>query len=406
MKLTTTTIRTLSLPPGVKDKTFWDDDLPGFGRRLRAGGSATWVVQYDFGGKTERMALGSKLDPGVARATAKNLLAAVRLGRNPAAEKRGARTEVDETFSAILPQFLARQRGRRKQGRSFAEVERHLLVHSKALHSLQLAKVDRRVIAKQLMKIEATSSPTVANAVRTSLSTFMTWAMREGLIDANPVVATNRANGAAARDHVPTNRELCDIWRALEEDDHGTIVKLLLLTGQRRDEIGSLRWSEIDVERALITLPGARTKNGRPHEIPLSSIALALLKSRPRRPDRDLVFGAGAGAFSGWSKAKAHLDRRIAEANMVEGKPPVEPWRLHDLRRVVSTQMHGALGVAPHIVEAVLNHVSGHKAGVAGVYNRAAYAAEKRQALDRWAAHLMAIIEGREDNIVALRAAQ
>ena len=144
-------------------------------------------------------------------------------------------------------------------------------------------------------------------------------------------------------------------------DQYNAVVRLLLLTGARRDEIGGLKWDEIDFDSAMISLPGERTKNSKPFDIPLTPAALAILEAQPRR-DRTFVFGRGQGGFSGWSKSKKELDQR---AN-------IAPWRLHDLRRTMSTVMH-ELGVQPHIVEAVLNHISGHKGGVSGVYNKASY---------------------------------
>jgi len=151
--------------------------------------------------------------------------------------------------------------------------------------------------------------------------------------------------------------------------------------------------SPADSTRALIALPGRRTKNGRPHDVPLSRAALEALSGHPRRDDRDLVFGEGEGSFSGWSKAKTALDERCR----------VKDWTLHDLRRTAATRM-ADLGVQPHVIEAVLNHVSGHKAGVAGIYNRSTYAAEKRAALDLWANHLMvAIAQADGSNVTKLK---
>jgi integrase len=151
-----------------------------------------------------------------------------------------------------------------------------------------------------------------------------------------------------------------------------------------------LRRPEVDLEETVITLPPDRTKNGRPHEVPLSKLALAIVKSRPPRAGRDFLFGDGPrngsdrqGGFQGWSKSKAALDRQAV----------IGPWRLHDVRRTVATRM-AELGVQPHVIEAVLNHISGHKAGVAGIYNRSSYAAEKRTALELWGKHVQVLIEG------------
>jgi integrase len=145
--------------------------------------------------------------------------------------------------------------------------------------------------------------------------------------------------------------------------------------------------SELDLEQAVWAIPAERTKNGIPHLVPLPVAAIRLLRDRlSALGDRDLLFGTGVRSFTGWSVARAMLQKRIAES-----QADVQPWRLHDIRRTVATRM-GDIGVLPHVVEAVLNHVSGHKAGVAGVYNRALYRAEKREALERWADHVRAII--------------
>jgi integrase len=145
-----------------------------------------------------------------------------------------------------------------------------------------------------------------------------------------------------------------------------------LLTGQRRNEIGKLQWSEIDLSRKLIVLASGRTKNGRQHEVPLAAQAQVVVDRYPRRNSSDFLFGKRG--FSDWSVAKAKLDQRVG----------VAPWTLHDLRRSAATYM-AEIGVLPHIVEAVLNHQSGHKASVAGVYNRARYEEQMRDALQRWA---------------------
>jgi integrase len=319
--------------------------------------------------------------------------ARVKLGQDPAGAKAEAVARSSETFGSVLGIFLARQ-AERLRPKSYAEVERHLRVQSKALHGSPLAQIDRRAVARLLAEIGGASGPYAANRARASLMTFFSWAMREGLIDSNVVIATNKNAEGRGRERVLTDLEVAAVWAATAgADQYSAIVRLLLLTASRRDEIGGMRWAEVDLDRALISLPGERVKNGRPFNIPLSPSALAILEAQPRRPDRDFVFGRGQGGFSGWSKSKAELDARAQIAQ----------WRLHDLRRTASTIMHDRLGVQPHIVEAVPGHVSGHKAGVAGVYNKAAYSAEKGAALALWAEHLASIVEGRPAKIVALR---
>jgi len=240
-----------------------------------------------------------------------------------------------------------------------------------------------------------------ANRLRASLSKFFAWGIGEGLIDSNPVSGTNR-NEEMTRDRVLSPQELRAIWLALPDNDYGSVVKLLMLTGQRASEIADLRWPELIGDE--IRLPGDRTKNHRAHTVPLTKTAQKILavvpqRTKPNGTPRELVFGSGEGGFSGWSKAKDQLDQRIAE---MTGESIV-PFRIHDLRRSFAT--HAAeIGIQPHVIEAVLNHISGSKAGVAGIYNRALYEPEKRAAMDRWADQLLAWVEGRETNVTPLRA--
>jgi integrase len=192
-------------------------------------------------------------------------------------------------------------------------------------------------------------------------------------LPANPVAGTHRHNGKA-RERVLSEAELAAIWRACGDDDYGRIVRLLILTGQRREEIGGLRWSEIDTDR--IVLPGGRTKNKRDHILPLAPQALALFPEC----GGDYVFGTRG--FVSWSRGKSALDAACSVAG----------WRLHDVRRTVATMMGDKIGVLPHIIEAVLNHYSGHRAGVAGVYQRGKYVDAMRAALCAWAEYVSQLV--------------
>jgi integrase len=396
MKLTKAAVAQLALHDGQSETLVWDDNVPGLGVRVRAGGSRNWIFQYRIGPKQRRMSLGSATAVSVAdaRTQAAKLHARVRLGEDPAAQKVEAAARAAETFEASLSPYLARQAGRLKP-RSFVEIDRHLRVHSRALHRLPLAKIDRRAIATLSTEVAATSGPGAANRTRSSLLAFFAWAMRDGLIDANPVIGTNKQVEEGARERILSDQDIRALWAGTAPNDqYHAIVRLLLLTGARRGEIGSLCWSEVDLDKTAITLSGERTKNSRPFVIPLSAAALAILEAQPRRPDREFVFGVGKGGFSGWSQSKARLDQRLQ----------IAPWRLHDLRHCLSTTMHERLGVQPHIVEAVLNHVSGHQGGVAGVYNKATYLDEKTVALARWAEHVASLVEGCPAKVIGLRA--
>jgi integrase len=406
------------LPLGKSDAIFFDDDLPGFGLRVRAGGKRTWVIQYRVGAKQRRLTIGSldKLSADQARKAARGRLACVELGGDPQQEKQDARNAAGHTVGRLVDDYLARRHHETGKDRlrrsSYEATELYLRKQWKPLHGLQASKVDRSAVAGRLTAIEAEISSVTAARARVAFSSMFAWAIGQGIVESNPVIGTNKPPEPMARDRVLSNAEIAEIWASCRDDNFSRIVKLLLLTGARRDEIGDSAWSEIDLDHDVINLPPDRTKNGRPHVVPLAPAAANILRLMCRQPGRDNVFGEGEGGFSGWSKAKAALDRRINEARAAVAagsvkradKPqPIANWRLHDLRRTAATVMAEKLGVLPHVIEAVLNHVSGHKAGVAGIYNRATYEREVRSALLLWADYVRAIVEGNERKVVPLR---
>jgi len=383
LRLTAKNIANLELPPGKTDHIHWDDDVPGFGLRMRAGGSRSYVFQFKIGTQQRRMALGTvtALDIGQARETAKDLYAKVRLGQDPAGAKAQARTMAAETFGAISRRFLDYQ-GRHLRPRSFIELQRHLLKYAAPLHPLHLTKIERRDIAAVITGVAENSGIVTSNRARTSLGGLFAWAMQNGLAEANPVNGTARGGRERSRERVLAPSELALIWHHLGDGHYAAVMRLLMLTGQRASEIADLRWSEIG--DGVIILPSERTKNHRVHILPLSTPARAILEAQPHRADRDLIFGIGKGGFGGWHIRKQRLDAAIEAAT---GKA-LEPWTVHDIRRSVVTDM-AELGIAPHIIEAIVNHVSGHKGGVAGIYNKARYQDEMRVALQRWADYLL-----------------
>jgi integrase len=387
-KITKTTVERLA-----GGEWIWDASIKGFGARRQRDG-VFYYLRYRQGGVQRMKSIGrhgSPWTPDTARRQATAALGKVAAGVDPFAEQAQAR--VAETFGAEVSRYLERKRPAMKP-RSFEEVERHLTNHAGPLSKLRLTEIDRRSIAVRLAEIEEERGPVARNRVRSTLSAFFGWAVTEGVVENNPVVGTGKADEGGSRERVLAEAELAEVWAALGDDQYDDIVRLLILTGQRREEVGALRWSEVDLVRGLIVLGPERTKNRRLHELPLCNATRAILDRQPRRKGRDLVFGYGPGPFSGWSDCKTALDERLLEARRRANRKakPMPDWRLHDLRRTAATIMADKLGVLPHIIEAVLNHVSGHRAGVAGVYNRARYAAEMRDALDRWAVHVTAIV--------------
>jgi integrase len=437
VKLTVKSVRTLQLPEGKTDHLVWDDDIPGFGLRLRAGGSRNWVFQYALGDKQRRLSLGAampesfgtlkekdgKIKLGI-REQAAQLHAKVKLGQDPASDKTEARHRASDTFEAIAKKYLTAKKLSTRSG-TYTETERHILKHARPLNGLQVAKIARRDIATLIGTIKQNSGPVAANRVRSTLSDLFGWAMSEGIdgVENNPVIGTNKSD-EVSRDRVLKDHELRTIWKCAGDDHYGTIIKLLMLTGQRADEMASVQWSEIgdvvvEAKRiadaiklpsftiSAIELPAERTKNKRPHIVPLSQAAMKILAAQPRRvvddgTIREFVFGVGQRGFSGWSRCKERLDQRIAK----ELGSELPGWTPHDLRRTMSTVLNGRLEVLPHVVEAILNHVSSHesgKRGVSGIYNKALYLRERVDALNLWADHVMTVVEG-ESNVVSLRA--
>lgn len=392
MRLTKPVVAKLALPPGKTDWLIFDDALAGFGLRIRAGGKRTWFAQYRIGTKQRRYSLGTteNLDADAARRLAKAALSQAHLGIDPQTAKIVRREAASVTLGVVVEDFLSRRTERLKP-RSFEEVERHLRRHWKPLHSLSLKDIGRSDVADRLGVIAREHGPYAANRARTSLSSFFSWAIGEGKAHENPVAGTNKATDEVSRDRVLSPEELSLAWRLAGDGDYGAIVRLLILTGQRREEVGGMRWSELH-DPTLWALPAARTKNGLPHDVPLSSVATATLTERLEPSGRDYVFGTRAGPYQGWSNSKAALDARMLAALKDRHGPNtrLEPWRLHDIRRTVATRLADTVGTQPHIIEAILNHISGHKSGVAGIYNRATYAVEKRAALDAWANQIVA----------------
>ena len=248
-------------------------------------------------------------------------------------------------------------------------------------------------MAAELARISKNSGATAAARSRSVLSAMYAWAIGEGTAEANPVIGTNAPAEPARRDRVLSDAELAAVWKAAPGTAYGTIVKLLILTGCRREEIGGLRESEIDRDGRMIRLPKERTKNGCAHDIPLSDLAWSLM---PEPSDQEYLFGrSGAAGFKGWPRAKDALGKEIGES--------IAPFRLHDIRRTVATCM-ADLGVMPHIVEAVLNHQGGHKRGVAGIYNKSRYQDGVRAALLLWSSHVQALVDGTERKVIPIRA--
>jgi integrase len=401
MKFAKESVAKLVRPPGKSDHIEWDDSLPGFGVRLR-GETKRYVAQYRVGLQQRRESLGDvrKVDLEDARKAARRLFAKAELGEDPAAERAQARAAAAAsklTLAAVAERYLDAKKERLGQS-AFRQAKLHFTSHWKPLRNLPLEAVKRADIAARLQELIKNNGRVAAARARTNLRALFTWAMKEGLCEGNPVIATNNPEeGIPSRDRVLDDAEIHAIWRACDDTNFSRVVKLLLLTGCRRGEIGGLKWSEVDPEHGTLTIPGARTKNKKTLTLTLPPIAVDLIASTPKGEDSDFVFGRDGGPFSGWSGAKVWLDARIA---MTAGKQ-LAPWCLHDLRRTMRTNL-GKLGVAPHVAELAINHARG---GVQAIYDRHRYEGEIAAALALWADRVAAVVEGRTRKIVPLYSA-
>jgi integrase len=369
-------------PPSSGQVDRFDRGYPGFCLRVSYGGRKTWVFFYRLGGRLRRMTLGTYPAIGLAEAREawRKARADVQAGRDPLEHRGDGATD----FQGVFEEWLKRdQAGNRSVNIVRRSIERDVLPH---WQHRQIADIKRRDVLNVLDAIVDRGAPVSACRIHARLHRLFAWAVGRGILEVNPLANVPKPGQEAPRDRVLTEAELVKVWNAAEQIGwpFGRAVQLLILTGARREEIGQLRWSEIDGD--TIKLNGARTKTSQPHNVPLSSPALALLEQVPRIAGNDFVFTTtGKTPISGWTRVKAKLDR-VSQ---------VTAWRIHDLRRTTATGLQ-KLGIPLQVTEAILGHTAGSRAGVIGIYQRHDYANEKRAALEAWGEHVMALVEGRE----------
>jgi integrase len=398
MRLDDGLVSRITVPRGKRDVLVFDTETPGLFLRKFASGRAIYGVKFAINGQPRRVHIrdaGERGSLAKARSEALDVRAKARLGSDVLAEREAAKVAAAaeakrkaNTLGNVAKKYLEARESELRP-RSYVEVCRHINKRWKPLHARPIESITRADLVETLDGIERDHGKVEADRARTSLTTLYAWAIDRGHVAATPLVHLKSRAGNVSRDRVLTPVELGFVWRAAQArgDDYGRIVSLLILTGQRRQEIGALPWTEVLGDR--LDLPPERTKNGRPHVVPLSPPALAQLPARPAPNDpeaRAYVFGRTRYApFSGWGKAKGELDEAVAEARRKAGiRQAMAPFVLHDLRRTFVTLV-GEMGLAqPHVIEAIVNHVSGHKGGVAGVYNKSTYWDERVKALDAW----------------------
>jgi integrase len=385
MKFTKTSITALTRPAGKVDHFVWDATTPGFGIRLRESGRKTYNAQIRVHGRTKRLAIGdvAQIELEAARTAAKRFFAEVTLGQDPVKARAEARAKFALTVGNVVEKYLAANESVARPN-TLRHQRRYLRRYFAGLHSHSIDSVTRRDVALLIAEITEQHGKSSAKHARAVLSSFFTWALKEGIAgESNPVEHTNDPSpGENPRDRVLKPEEIRAIWQTLPDTDYGKIIRLMFYTACRRQEIGSLEWSEANFERAMLIIPGNKTKNHRAHRLPLVPEAINILQSIPRRGGDPYVF-RGRRGFTSFSYYQGELRACLAATGDV-----TEDWRPHDIRRTVRSEM-GELGVEPWIGEQILNHA---RAGIEGVYNWSKLERQMRQALQMWADRLCTIV--------------
>ena len=377
-------------------------------------GTKAWFLMTRVDSKLTRITLGRypALSLAEARDKARHLLERAKAGDDPrkmeAEERHRKIRERHNTFEKVAALFMDHYVDRKLRPNTAREYRRILQGRDTQQWRLRpitsLGKVD---VLELIQRIEARGSPAAANRSLAYISKFFNWCAEEELITTNPAGRISAVSANSSRDRVLTEDELPCIRTALQSFSwpFGPLFRLLLLTGQRRSEVAGMRWDELrgmGTPAALWDLPAHRTKSGQPHLVPLSPAVHDLLSAMgPRGP---WVFSTtGQTVVSEFSRAKRMLNSQIAEMRNAKNLASLPPWTLHDLRRTMVTTMNERLGIQPHVVEAIVNHTSGAaKRGVAGVYNRALYLDDRRDALRAWESYVLGLREERENAFLHL----
>jgi integrase len=392
LKLTKSAIDVLPTP--AKDVVYWDSGCPGFGVKITPKGRKVFIVLYRAGGAGSRLrkyTIGpyGRVTLHQARGAALKIFAARTEGRDPAAEKQQARRRlVADRVEDLVELFITEHVSRTRSAREISRLLRREVNPSWGTRSVH--EIGKRQIIELVTEVAARGTPSAANKLLKMVKAFFGWCVGRGILDVSPANGLTAPAREKARDRVLEDDELARILSAARQMDgpYGGIVELLALTGQRREEVAQLTWDEIDLPSRTWTLPASRTKNGKRHIVHLSHEAVAVLKRTPAMAD--FVFSlTGANPFQSFSAAKRDLDKLSG----------VSDWRLHDLRRTCVSGM-ARLGIAPHVADKVLNHQTGTISGVAAVYQRHEFLAERQDALDCWGAHVAGLLT-REQPLVA-----
>jgi integrase len=400
-------------PPKHGRVEYFDAAFGGLALRVTDRGRKTWSLHYRFQGRLRRLTIGGypSIRPSQARREASEALERARSGVDPGAEKQARRLQLPveaDTFAVLLNDYLERHARKNLAATSFNEARR--LLERDVLprwRKRPISSITRRDVIDLVDRISERGAQIQANRTLAWVRVMFNWAVAKDRLPASPAAGIKAPTKERTRDRFLTDDELRWFWRSCDEIGwpFGPLFKLLLMTAQRRDEVGGIEWADVDLEKRAWIIPRHKAKNNRAHEVQLSAAAIEVLRGLPQIGTGLVFTTTGKSPVSGFSRAKAKLDSKMTQAKRAELGKTVETvpeWRLHDLRRTAATGM-ARLNIAPHVVDKVLNHSSGTIRGVAAVYNRFEYLEERRAALEAWGRSIASLIMRTEPNVLTLR---
>ena len=362
----------------------FDAGWPGLVLAMSYGGAKSWRLYYRIGGKQRHATIGTY--PAMTLIEARDAWRKARVdvahGIDPH-PKHAAALPASMAFESVIADWLKRDQGSKRSLYQTTRLVEHDLMPK--WRGRRIDTIGKRDVLDLIDGINDRGAPVKSRNVYGALHRFFKWSVSREIIQAHPMAGLARPKAKKSRERVLTDAELVEVWRGAEGlGPFGTVVRMLILTGARKEEIGQLAWNEVHGD--AIHLEGSRTKNGNAHIIPLSTPAKALLAAVPRVAGCDYLFTVdGKKTITGWSRAKAKLDAACG----------VQDWRIHDLRRSTATGMQ-KLKVPLPVTEAILGHTGGSRAGIVKVYQVHDYCDEKRGALEAWGAHVQDLLAGRE----------
>jgi integrase len=383
-KLTAKAVEAIK-PAGAR-KEIPDALLPGLYLVVQPSGAKSWAVRYRRGGRPRKLTLGPHpaLDLKAARELGAKALRSVAEGRDPASEKQ-ARPVHPDSIEDVVARFIEKHIRRNYRPKPAKEAERLLRVHVlRAWRGRTIGDITRRDVREMLDRIVEAGAPVAANRVHSITRKLFGWSVEHEIIAASPMAGLRAPAVEKSRDRVLTDDELCRVWNAagqIGDPIYGAVVRVLILTGQRRGEVAGMEQAELDLEGRLWSLPKERTKNARAHDVPLSPQAIAVINKIPRTSERFVFSFNDKAPINGFGWPKERLDALCGFSD----------WTLHDIRRTVTSGM-ARLGISLPVIEKVLNHASGSFAGIVGIYQRHDFAGEKAAALTLWGEHVAAIV--------------